>query len=1110
MTVNWVDQAALVFSELKDFQRRTVERVYERLYDPDGSGRYLVADEVGLGKTLIARGIVAKAIPRLLAEGKRVDIVYLCSNSELARENIRKLQIGDTEHTALDSRLTMLPLHLHQLSQNASRVNFVAFTPSTSLELRDGLGHASERVLLYWMSKKALGLSDQIAIKRIFAGRAEFKRFVQLVEDFRINSAAKVHNLAIERFEHVLASSGADLAQRIAELADGFPAKLKDLTEGQRESRNQIVGELRALLAKACIELLEPDIIVLDEFQRFSHLLEGEESTELSRQLLGYEDAKLLLLSATPYKMYTSAFEAAGESHYDDFLRTIHFLEGDRQHDCTLEDDLDKYQKALRDATLDASTEQLRYAASQLATRLSRVMVRNERLASTPDRNGMLSTKELVCSLEASDLMSYVGLQNAVDHIDGGGTMEYWRSSPFPLNFLDEQYKLKTTLKESIEVGKSRMSLAKVLSRHRDTLLNWNSFSRYQLSDLGNPRLRMLANELFDAQQAHLMLWVPPSMPHYALRGPFWDHAQAQPRSFTKRLIFSAWRVAPRAIAAMLSHEAERRIHGTSKMLKEPGVRGALNFTKDKGRYGGMPVLALLYPSLVLAKALDPLKFGRELALELNCAIGKVPVERILGRIQDELETVTFRHLPDAPKDGLPDERWYWAAPLFLDQKLEPHATTEWFAQPSLALNWTVRPGGVDAPVTEDNEEDFSKSIWAEHVEEARRWATALSSATPQAVMGKPLGRRPDDLAEILAELAIASPAVCAYRSLLKVVGAQSGHGSTAPKSLHLRTAAARTAWALRGLFNQPDVAGILRNLDANDEAPAVDVKRPYWRQVLQYCVDGGLQAVLDEYLHVLSTRVGPAGAALEERIVDTADEFVAAIELRTAQVGIDVLSLDDSGRTLRRESDTLRAHFALRYGDERSEDGKVVTRASSVRKAFNSPFWPFVLATTSVGQEGLDFHPYCHAVVHWNLPTNPVDLEQREGRVHRFKGHAIRKNVAAAYGQQALMDDNLPGAWVDDWTHIFQCAVEDRSDTSDIIPYWIFANGPAKIERHVFELPLGRESLQFHELRNALTMYRMVFGQARQDDLLAYLTSTFDADALATLQAAARVDLGV
>ncbi len=78
-------------------------------------------------------------------------------------------------------------------------------------------------------------------------------------------------------------------------------------------------------------------------------------------------------------------------------------------------------------------------------------------------------------------------------------------------------------------------------------------------------------------------------------------------------------------------------------------------------------------------------------------------------------------------------------------------------------------------------------------------------------------------------------------------------------------------------------------------------------------------------------------------------------------------------------------------------------TRSSEVRDAFNSPFWPFVLATTSVGQEGLDFHLYCHAVVHWNLPGNPVDLEQREGRVHRYKGHAVRKNLARDFGHEVL-----------------------------------------------------------------------------------------------------------
>ena len=81
------------------------------------------------------------------------------------------------------------------------------------------------------------------------------------------------------------------------------------------------------------------------------------------------------------------------------------------------------------------------------------------------------------------------------------------------------------------------------------------------------------------------------------------------------------------------------------------------------------------------------------------------------------------------------------------------------------------------------------------------------------------------------------------------------------------------------------------------------------------------------------------------------------------------------------------------------------------MRAAFNSPFWPFVLVSTSVGQEGLDFHHYCHAITHWNLPSNPVDLEQREGRIHRYKGHAVRKNVADAFGADALRDED-PDVW--------------------------------------------------------------------------------------------------
>ena len=78
-----------------------------------------------------------------------------------------------------------------------------------------------------------------------------------------------------------------------------------------------------------------------------------------------------------------------------------------------------------------------------------------------------------------------------------------------------------------------------------------------------------------------------------------------------------------------------------------------------------------------------------------------------------------------------------------------------------------------------------------------------------------------------------------------------------------------------------------------------------------------------------------------------------------------------------------LRAPVRGRRGDR--EDA----RQPEVRQAFNSPFWPFVLASTSVGQEGMDFHWWCHAVFHWNTPANPVDFEQREGRVDRYRGHA-------------------------------------------------------------------------------------------------------------------------
>ena len=145
------------------------------------------------------------------------------------------------------------------------------------------------------------------------------------------------------------------------------------------------------------------------------------------------------------------------------------------------------------------------------------------------------------------------------------------------------------------------------------------------------------------------------------------------------------------------------------------------------------------------------------------------------------------------------------------------------------------------------------------------------------------------------------------------------------------------------------------------------------------------------------------------------------------------------------------------------------------------------MLATTSVGQEGLDFHTYCHAIVHWNLPANPVDLEQREGRIHRYKGHAVRKNLVERYGHR-----DFRYLQHDPWDYLFTKAKERRGPGElDLVPYWVFS-GSARIERHVPSLPLSRDRDRLDALRRSLTLYRMVFGQNRQEDLLAYLLANF------------------
>lgn len=1031
-----------VLKNLKDFQRNTVEYLFERLYGQDQVKRFLVADEVGLGKTMVAKGIIAKAIERLLEEKiPRIDVLYICSNAEIAKQNINRLNYTG-EDFALASRITMLPLKVHGLRQK--RVNFISFTPQTSFNMGNSSGIVEERVLLYYLLKEIWGFGSRKGPKKLFlcnAGPDRWEWEINRFDERNIDAELKCQFL-----KKLTGKERKTLCSQFAETCDAFSRYPVKVPDEYLKQRDRLIGELRSILANSCIDALEPDLVILDEFQRFKSLLDGTDpASELAHDLFNFKDARVLLLSATPYKMFTLAGDVE-EDHYEDFIRTVGFLLDSEDKTEGFKQELKKFRQALLNCK---DRNDLLTSKHNIESTLRSVMVRTERLNFTKNKDGMITEvfdRSTVPS--GREIKNFAAVDKLSGQLDAGDVTEYWKSAPYLLNFMDS-YKLKEKFIAKLEQGDDESLIKSDMLA--ETWLSWDNINRYRKIDPANMKLAGLINKQIE-NGAWKYLWIPPSIPYYSSGGPWKNSGQV-----TKSLVFSSWQIVPKIVATLCSYEAERRmvtadgephIYASDKKATQQAL---LNFKKEDGSYQGMVNMTLMYPCLTLAREIDPLR----IVLENKDTGGELTFSTVMGKVENQIRDLLTEVLPAQFLKPNRDERWYWVALALLDRKFYGEKAGDWL-NAQVEDQWQhMIPGR-----SEDG------GSFAEHVDHF----TAVFNDPPTLELGYP----PDNLAEVLAMLALGSPAVCALRGFLRAY-----NDDTEESTCSLLSAAAKIAVGFRSMFNMAPSIGLIRSF----------YRERYWQAVLKYGAEGNLQAVMDEYFHVLREFRGVLDKKTPEAVQDIAKAVEEAVSMRTSTLGFDEFAIDQDDRKVKTKPRKIRCRYALRFGKGEGETGDEITREDQVRIAFNSPFRPFILSTTSIGQEGLDFHLYCHSIYHWNLPTNPVDLEQREGRIHRYKGHVIRKNMACKYNLTETVPANTEIIG-DPWRYLFEHAVQERGDANDIVPFWICESedGP-KVERHVPMLPLSRDRERFKNLKKTLAFYRLAFGQPRQDDLVSFLS---------------------
>ena len=377
--------------------------------------------------------------------------------------------------------------------------------------------------------------------------------------------------------------------------------------------------KLRVMFARISVSMLEPDLVIMDEFQRFKFLLSSDDSELgiLAHSFLSGHDTRVLLLSATPYKLYSTLEEIDEnqlDEHYAEFFQVMNFLFDDEVKDTSFKEIWKNYSVALSelkagDSAIIRMKELAENAMYQGVSRTERISVMD-----SGDYTDDSSVKHHL-RIDGNDINSYIQMSRLLSRTDSKHTLpvDYAKSCPYLMSFM-KKYKIK----EQIEKYYTKHPDEFGNEREQNLLwLNRNKINKYDELPKTNARLEALKEKAFTGG-AEKYLWIPPSMPYYEMQG-----AYKNSKGFSKILVFSAWEMVPRMIGAMVSYEAERLtvgklVHQIKNQDKKntgyfaEGSRrypvARLRFNVSNGEVRGMSLFALLYPSKTLSDMYLPIE----------------------------------------------------------------------------------------------------------------------------------------------------------------------------------------------------------------------------------------------------------------------------------------------------------------------------------------------------------------------------------------------------------------------------------------------------------------------------------------------------------------------